>query len=339
MIAFVAFLLFLKTAATIVMPLAFGLFLTALFWPLQKRLQRRIPAGFALIMILLLFLSIFSAFTWGLTYCAERMVEAWPKYQPRMEQILQKWETRATELGILAPSPAAEQGVSRNGQIASAAAKRILPKLVGMAESIGLGVLVIAIMALTLLELGSFRAKLEQIGGNAPRLLDASYDISRLFLRYFLARSAIAAIQGITTGLFAWAVGLDLAIIWGVSSALLNYIPTIGSILAVFPPGLFAIVQYDSPAAAVGIILGLSLIQLVLGNYVDPRVEGKYLHLSPLVVLLSIMSWGWIWGIPGALIGVPMTIAIVLISNRFRRAKWLAVLLGGVGHEISPKHS
>ena len=141
---------------------------------------------------------------------------------------------------------------------------------------------------------------------------------------------------GVGTGLAAWAVGLEFALLWGVLNFLLNYIPTLGSILAIIPPVLFGLVQggWQLGLLALAAVGG---VQLVMGAFVDPRLQGHYLRLSPLVVLLSVAFWEWLWGIPGAFIGVPLTVGLVIALARFDSTRWIAVLLSDVDEEGRPQ--
>jgi predicted PurR-regulated permease PerM len=122
-------------------------------------------------------------------------------------------------------------------------------------------------------------------------------------------------------------MGLDFAFVWGVLAFLLNYIPTIGSAVAVIPPTLFSLVQFDSLGRPLAVLLGMVLLQIVFGNYVDPLIEGRLLALSPMVVLASVVFWGWVWGVPGALLGVPITIGIVIAADHFPKTRWIARML------------
>jgi hypothetical protein len=104
--------------------------------------------------------------------------------------------------------------------------------------------------------------------------------------------------------------------------------PTIGSILGVLPPALYALAQSDGGMGLALLSLGvIGGIQLIMGNYIDPLVQGRVLSLSPLIVLFSVAFWGWMWGVAGAFIGVPITIATVLICRRFESTRWIATLL------------
>ena len=127
-------------------------------------------------------------------------------------------------------------------------------------------------------------------------------------------------------------LGLQLAFVWGVTTFLLNYIPTLGSIVAVLPPAVFALVQFDDPTRAALTFSAVTALQVITGSYVDPLVEGRFVSLSPFVVLFSVVFWGWLWGIPGSFVGVPMTLAVVIWADEFDTHRWLYDLTAGPPH-------
>jgi len=122
-------------------------------------------------------------------------------------------------------------------------------------------------------------------------------------------------------------LGLDFAVIWGVAAFLANYVPSIGSIVAALPPVLLAVVQLGWPSA-LGIAAGYIAINIALGNFIEPRLMGRSLGLSPLVVFLSLIFWGWVWGPVGMLFSVPMTVIAKLVLESSEETRWMAVLLG-----------
>jgi predicted PurR-regulated permease PerM len=196
-------------------------------------------------------------------------------------------------------------------------------------------VLVIAFLVFGLLEATDFQAKLNALlpRQRAETWFEAIHTITNDFQRYIVVRTVIGLITGVLITLFCWIIGLDFAIIWGLSNFLLNYIPTLGSIIAVVPPVLFGLVQFESIPMALLVLLGVGGVQFIMGQYIDPLLQGKYLALSPLVVLLSVTFWGWLWGIAGAFIGVPLTIGIVIACNHFDRTRWIATMLAEVKDE------
>ncbi|MDR1137856.1 MAG: AI-2E family transporter [Synergistaceae bacterium] len=140
------------------------------------------------------------------------------------------------------------------------------------------------------------------------------------------------AVISLSTGACVWGalalIGVDFALTWGVLAFVLNFIPTVGSIVATIPPILVAVVQfYPEPLPAVLAFLALLAIQFTIGNILTPKIMGDALDLSPVVILVSLMIWGLIWGVVGALISVPIAVMIKIICENVEPLKFAAVLM------------
>ena len=144
--------------------------------------------------------------------------------------------------------------------------------------------------------------------------------------------STLAVISAVT-GLFVWLaleyLNVDFAVSWGVLAFVLNFIPTIGSIVASIPPILVALVQFY-PSVYVAVLTALSLltIQMTIGNFITPKVMGDRLNLSPVVVLISLLFWGLIWGVVGALISVLIAAIIKIVCENFPALNVISVMMG-----------
>src|SRR5690606_4682895 len=121
-------------------------------------------------------------------------------------------------------------------------------------------------------------------------------------------------------------VGMDLVFLWAILQFVLNYVPTLGSIVAGTFPAVYALVQFGAGKALL-VIGGIVLIEQVMGNYVDPRLQGRTLDISPLVVLVSIVFWGWVWGVAGALLAVPLTATIMIVCAHIPALEPVALVL------------
>jgi predicted PurR-regulated permease PerM len=138
--------------------------------------------------------------------------------------------------------------------------------------------------------------------------------------------------MSLATGATVWALaavsGLALAPEWGVIAFALNYIPFIGPFIATMFPTFYALAQFESLQAALFVFACLNVIQFVIGSYIEPRVSGNALSVSPFIVLLSVFFWTWMWGLFGAFIGVPITIAILTFCAQHPSTQWIADLFG-----------
>lgn len=316
----------LKWSQSVTLPLAFAIFIVALAWPLQNKLAEKMPYKAAFGLTLFLIVLAFALFCGGLYLCGALMVSRAPEYSGEARQMYSTFQEWGRAQGFSIPgSDELTRSVSSGGGSKLSAFKSAAGRFLSL---LGLFVLTFAFLALGLMDARRIREKLERSdSGNSDKWHHSLHKMTEKFQRYFLVRTGISAIQGVCTFLFSLVVGLDFAIVWGVMSALLNYIPTLGSLVAVVPPTLWALFQFQSPLMAAVVFFGNCIIQVLLGSFVDPLLEGRQLQLSPLAVLFSIAFWGWVWGIGGALIGVPITVAIVIVCHEFDQLSWLAELL------------
>ncbi|NKB48281.1 MAG: AI-2E family transporter [Alphaproteobacteria bacterium] len=151
---------------------------------------------------------------------------------------------------------------------------------------------------------------------------------------------AIKTMTSVLTGLISYgvlkAVGVDFAEFWGFIIFLLNYIPTVGSLLGIIFPALLALVQFPTPVEFFIVLGGIGVVQFLIGNVLEPRLTGSSLNISPLVVILSLALWGSIWGIVGMFLCVPLTVIAMIIFSYFERTRPIAILLSGDG-KIEPR--
>lgn len=317
----------LKLTQPVTLPLAFALFLMALFWPLQRRLVGRTGPGPAVLVTLTACLTALALFGGALWLCANEVIEKWPQYEGQFRRLAEQVRQWLQSSGL--PVPGMLSGGSSGGGSSSGGSGMTTALAERGFSLVGGFVLVIAFFALGLLEVRDFEAKLERA---VPRYAHDQWlapmrRIVHDVQRYLIVRTVVGLITGAGTYVAALLIGLDFALVWGILNFLLNYIPTLGSIIGVVPPVLFALVQFDGVGMGLAALVAVGGVQLLMGNYVDPLLQGKYLALSPLVVLLSVAFWEFIWGIAGAFISIPLTVAAVIACDRFEQTRWIATLL------------
>jgi len=199
--------------------------------------------------------------------------------------------------------------------------------------------LIFLTMVFLLLEASSMPTKLNAaMGGN-----DASFDNQTDFLdsigRYLGIKTLVSLVTGMSAGLLTWAIGLDFPLLWAMLAFLLNYIPTIGSIIAAVPAILLAVVQLGF-GAAFGTALGFAAINIVFGNLLEPRLLGYGVGISPLVVFMGLFFWGWVFGPVGMLLSVPLTMSLKMTLERDESTRWVAIILGSerdAEHELEKR--
>lgn len=323
-LALVAIIAALVWTRPISVPLALALFLIALTWPVQELLERVLPRPLALICTLLLVLLVLAGLVGLLAWGGGRIAEGVARYGDRIDATYRTFLDLAEGYGLAMPATLAEQ----------IEPDRLLGLVRALFEGVYLGSAFIALtlvfLVLGLLEVPDFGAKLSQSVSEDRRraILTVTSRIGHKLQRYVLVRTFVSVLTGVLTWLYAVLLDLDLASVWAIVAFVLNYIPMIGSIIAVIPPVLFAIVQFGDWQTTLLVLIGLGAIQFTIGNYLDPRLEGRALAISPMIIILSILFWGLVWGVPGAFIGVPMTIAILTACEGVPNLRWIPVLLG-----------
>lgn len=336
----------LRMTRTVMLPIVAGLVIAGMARPLHRWLERVIRRRAALLVtvlaVVLIFLSLFALLGWSGTRVGEEILER----RGRLEALHRQASAAAARFGVQLPDfpgivgagtpdpkgdNQADAGrVGDTGAGAGGGANGVAMRLgrtlfSGMA---GLG-LTIGFMALALAEVRDARDRIRRrfAPERAERIITISHEVATSVQRYLMVKSLTSALTGAATLVLTLAFGLDLAFVWGLLAFLLEYVPTIGSVLAVIPPALYAAVQFDGLARPIALTVSLTVMQLFLGNYVDPKIEGRMLALSPFVVLASIVFWAWLWGAPGALLGVPLTIAVTTVARHFDATRWIWAIL------------
>jgi AI-2 transport protein TqsA len=152
---------------------------------------------------------------------------------------------------------------------------------------------------------------------------------------YLAIKTVVSLATGLIIGTWLYVMGIDHFMLWAVLAFMLNYIPNIGSIIAALPAVLIAFVQYGAASAGFA-ALGFVLVNTIMGNLVEPRLMGRGMGLSTLVVFLSLIFWGWLLGTVGMLLSVPLTMVVKIALESREESKWLAVLLSSEGDKASP---
>jgi AI-2 transport protein TqsA len=308
----------LRVGRAVFVPIALGLFLVAITWPLFMRMEQRMPRWAAVTGTLVIVVLTVAALTTIIVVSVARVAERGPQLGARVQEVAHAVDTWSRSAG-LPPFATTVTDYLRPAAARTAAYLR---------AGVGLAVLALAFFALGISEVRQFEIKLVNLlrRRDGQELVDTLHEIAGSVRRHMVALSLSSAVSGLLTGAFALAVGLELAALWGLLTFLLNYIAVLGPLLAVIPPTLYAGLQFDGLARPALVAAGVGIIQVVMGNFVDPKIEGRVLSLSPLIVLLALVFWGWIWGVPGAFLGIPITGALLIACEHFPQTQWIATL-------------
>lgn len=195
------------------------------------------------------------------------------------------------------------------------------------------GVIIVYLLFL-LAEQRTFKPKIRALFPEQLRQREVFHLIGRISkdVRLYIG---IKVLTSAATGLLSYFVmsliGLDFASFWAVLIFLLNFIPTIGSIIATLFPSALALVQFDTMRPFFLVVAAICLIQFAIGSLIEPRLMGSKLNLSPMIILFSLGLWGAVWGIPGMFLCVPFTVIIMIVCAHFPATRALAILLSGNG--------
>ncbi len=145
--------------------------------------------------------------------------------------------------------------------------------------------------------------------------------------RYISLKTLISLLTGVLSYFALLFIGLDAPLFWAFLIFLMNYIPAVGSLIATAFPAMFAMLQFGELMPGVWVLIIVGAIQLIVGNYIDPKLTGSSLNVSPLVVLIGLAFWGAIWGIIGMILSVPITVTMIIILSEFPQTQGIAILL------------
>ncbi len=187
--------------------------------------------------------------------------------------------------------------------------------------------LIVFTMIFILLEASTAETKFEAAFGRRADSIASAREFMQNLGRYLGIKTLVSMATGLCAGLLTWSIGLDFPLLWAMIAFLLNYVPTIGSIIAAVPAVLLALVQIG-PGAAGATALGFIGINVVFGNFLEPRLMGYGVGISPLVVFVGLIAWGFIFGPVGMLLSVPLTMTLKMALESDERTRWVAILLG-----------
>ena len=315
----------LFSARSVFAPVALSLFAVAVVWPVQRWLEARLPQLVALAISLLLTvvaLGVLLALSvWGIGQVGRWMIVNAAHLQDFYTQLTLWLESHGIfVVGIFLDRFDVAWLVRPAQSLAS-----IVQSLVGFSA------LVLVFLMLGLLEVEDFKGKLRTVCPEefSTPMLQAGKSIADKFRRYAVIRTLASLITGLMVALLCWGLGIELASAWGVLAFVLNFIPFIGPFVATVLPALFAIVQFQSWEAATMIFAGATLIQFLIGSYLEPRLSGSALAISPFLVVFAVFFAALLWGIPGAFMGVPLAIAVLTILEQYPSTAWISELLSG----------
>ena len=322
LIATVAVIAAMRSAKGIVVPIMFAGFIALLTAPAVAALRRRNwPSSIAVSVVLLGLIGLVIVAGAALGSSVQELAAKAPTYR---DLFMERVASLTDPLGERAQESATDFfSVFDPGRAMSLAAG-VLSSVTNM---LGNAAIILLILMFVLLEVSGFPRKLQAAFPNARAVLDTSDAIAQSVKRYFAIKAVISLATGVSIGVFVAVQGLDFPVLWGVLAFFFNFIPNIGSLLAAIPAVILSFIQLG-PGQALLTAVGYLAANTIFGSIIEPRMAGQGVGLSPLVVILSLVFWGWVLGPVGMLLSVPLTAALRIAMETSPTTEWLAVMLG-----------
>lgn len=319
----------LKELESILLPFFIAVVVFFVFLPVYSFLvNKRVPAGIAVVIILLIVLILANTLSVFIVASVNSFSTEFPLYEQKFAEKLNNL------VGVLNLDKEDVEKFTRNFDIKAmfmegkftTAITNVLSSVTGL---MGNFILIMFYLIFLLSESSSIKERIklafseektEQIGRTSEAIINNVKD-------YISGKTLLAAIQSVVIAIVLWAVGVDFYLIWAVLFFFTDFIPNIGSLAATILVGLAMFLQFDSVITPVVMIVVLVLIQNLKGNVLEPKILGNKLDLSPIVLLFSLVFWGYIWGIPGMILSVPIMAIIKIIFMNFEATKPLAIMM------------
>jgi predicted PurR-regulated permease PerM len=321
--AAVIFVAGIKAASPIAVPFLMALFVAVIATPVFLALQRHgVPSWLALLILVLVLVLIVLGLVGVVSTSVADFTHNLPQYQERLQVQLQGTVAWVEEKGIDVPEEL--QAITINPQ---AAMRFVGGMLASIGSLLSSSFLILLIVVFFLLEVAILPSKVRDLEGLSEETVRYVGRIVEDIRHYVALKTVMSLLTGGLVMGFAMVMQIDYPILLGLMAFLLNYVPTIGSIIAAVPAVMLAVVQHGV-SHGLYTALGYILINVGISNWLEPKVLGRGLGLSPLIIVISMFFWGWVLGPVGMLLSVPLTMAIKIGLEAGPETRWIAVLMG-----------
>jgi predicted PurR-regulated permease PerM len=312
----------LRESSALFLPLLTGLFIAVISMPVMILLEKaRVPRVVAISLTVLLDIAVLAGVIALVSASLTGFNDALPRYQSAIGQLASDTVGFLRDHGV----PVEQSDLDTLGDPAwfVTIVADLFRELTSLVSSI---VLVMLLVVFMLFEIAPGAGKLRVLLGGPHADLHELADAAGQLQRYLVVKTYLSAVTGTLCGVWLGLVGVDFPLLWGLLTFLLNYVPSVGAAIAGIPPVLVALLTLG-PGAAAAAAIGFLAVNFVIGNFFEPRMMGVALGLSTLVVFVSMLFWGWLWGPLGALFAVPLTMLLRSALAVSEETRWLAVLL------------
>lgn len=309
----------MQAIASILIPIYFSIFAFLIFAPLVHWFQRKgVPGTFSVGLVILFFIIAFVGSVLLVAGSVVQLTQMVPSYEIQFSSILDNISRSLPGIGVSIDS------LLRN---LAAITFNITSAILTGALNAGSTLVVIFITtAFLLLDAAGAPRKVQREVEDQPALLSQVTEFGRSLVDFIILRTEVNFLAGVGTAILLLIGGIEFAVLWGFLTFIFGYIPYLGFYLAALPPMLLGLFKYG-PLGAIAVLAGISIINAVVENILFPSLAGKGLKLSPAIVFLSLFYWSYVLGASGALIAVPLTMAVKLILGSSRKTRWMAILM------------
>lgn len=313
----------LKAASEIVVPFMLSVFIAIICAPFLTWLTKhKVPTWLAVIIVIVLMILSIASLGLFVGSSLDAFYAQLPEYKIRLGEETSHIISSLNGMGITISAERIKSYFDPSLLMQMVA--NTLSSLGGVLTNL---FLVLMTVVFILFEAAEFPAKLSAAMDNASDSLKRFEAFATAVNRYLVIKTLVSILTGALVSIWLWFLGVDFPLLWGVTAFLLNFVPNIGSLIAAIPAVMLAFVQLGSlEAGLVG--FGYFIINLIVGSVIEPRYMGKGLGLSTLVVFLSLLLWGWVFGVVGMLLSIPLTIIVKLGLEANPKTKWIALILG-----------
>ncbi len=322
--AFVIIIAGMRSASPILIPFLLSVFLAIISAPPLFWLKKKgVPTLPAMLIVISSVLGIVFVLVFMIGTSLDDFSRSAPFYQQSLKEKTQSVLSMLDRMGV---------SVSGHGLLEAfdpgIVMKMVTRILSGLRIVLTNGFLILLTVIFILLEASSFPTKLRAVLGEHNHESFAHFDTFMSNMQRYIAIKTLTSLgTGITVAVWLTFLGIDYPLLWGLLAFLLNYVPNIGSILAAIPAVFLALIQLGT-GSAILTILGYAVVNILFGTVIEPRVMGRGLGLSTLVVFLSLVFWGWVLGPVGMLLSVPLTMTLKIALDSSEDTRWIAILLG-----------
>lgn len=320
--AFVIFVAGIRAASDMLVPFLMSIFIAVLAAPPMHWLQKKgVPKWLALLLIISVIVLVSTLISILVGSSINNFTQTIPQYKAGLQEEITGLTEFLAKHGIDAPSTLIKDNL--NPGAAMDLASKIFS---GLGNVLANTFLILLTVMFILTETNSFPKKMAAAFSNAHLHLDGVEKFINNVKQYVAIKSLMSALTGGLIFIWMTILNVDYALLWGLLAFLLNYIPNIGSIIAALPAVMLAFLQHGSLIALLG-AGGYVFVNTFVGNFLEPKYMGKGLGLSTLVVFLSLIFWGWIFGPVGMLLSVPLTMFVKIALDSNPDTRWVSILM------------